>query len=258
MDWSRIAAKLNAELARQRLSAQALARRAGVDRKTVDRLRAGHGVRQATLTWIEQALGVPLATAAATAEDAAAPVRLAALDYGGYSYALVQPLLGDYLCYRRSFDVIGRLVASHLEVLWDEEHAHLRFVDLQRNRARGGTRHEYRFTGDVLVPSGVGVLHFVVRSNDGRLRAMTTTLPRERHGVFEAKGFLLTLNEIADIGFYPVTTPVLLERVAAADVAGRIGVMESGHADYARVAAALAAIEAKFTPWTSSEPPPAS
>ena len=173
------------------------------------------------------------------APPAAEPARLAALDYGGYSYELVRSLLGDYLYYRRSFDVVGRLVASHLEVHWDEQRDHLCFVDYQHNRARGGARYEYRFAGDVLVPAGVGVLHFVVRSNDGRLRAMTTTLPRERNGVIEAKGFLLTLNEIADIGFYPVTTPVLLERVGADTIAGRIGVMESGHADYARVAAAL-------------------
>ena len=175
---------------------------------------------------------------------------MAALDYGGYSYELVQPYLGDYLCYRRSFDVVGRLVASHVEVHWDDERDHLCFVDYQHNRARGGERFEYRFAGDVLAPAGLGVLHFVVRSNDGRLRAMTTTLPRERNGVFEAKGFLLTLNEIADIGFYPVTTPVQLERVTRGDVAARIGVMESGHDDYARVAAALAAIERKFTPWS--------
>ncbi|MCA8967637.1 MAG: hypothetical protein KDC48_22340 [Planctomycetes bacterium] len=246
MDWSRIATKLNAELARQRLSAQALARRAGVDRKTVDRLRAGQGVRQTTLTWIEQALGVSLVAAPPAAE----PARLAALDYGGYSYELVRSLLGDYLYYRRSFDVVGRLVASHLEVHWDEQRDHLCFVDYQHNRARGGEHFEYRFAGDVLAPAGLGVLHFVVRSNDGRLRAMTTTLPRERNGLFEAKGFLLTLNEIADIGFYPVTTPVQLERVTTADVAARIGVMESGHGDYARVAAALIAIEQKFTPWS--------
>ena len=148
MDWSRIATKLNAELARQRLSAQALARRAGVDRKTVDRLRAGQGVRQTTLTWIEQALGVSLVAAPPAAE----PARLAALDYGGYSYELVRSLLGDYLYYRRSFDVVGRLVASHLEVHWDEQRDHLCFVDYQHNRARGGARYEYRFAGDVLVP----------------------------------------------------------------------------------------------------------
>jgi transcriptional regulator with XRE-family HTH domain len=253
MDWKRIAETLNSELGRQRLSSQDLARKAGVDRKTVDRLRAGQVVRVHTLEWIEQALGHPLSP-----QEQSSP-EVAPMSYGGYRLDMVRDYEGDYLCYRRSFDLPGRAVVSHVGVFWDEAKGRLCFDDYQHNRGPDGEDYEYRFSGDVLIPPGLGVLHFVVRSDDGRLRAMTTTLPRDRGEVVDMKGFLLTLNEISDIGFYPVTSPVLFERdlpgLPAEELAGRIGVLESGAPDYERIAEGLAAVEKKFTPWNLASCP---
>ena len=163
-DWALIAEHLNDCLAKSRLSSQDLARKAGVDRKTVDRLRAGHSVRTQTLQWIEQALGVQLGQRSDSRTATSDP------EYGGYQRSVVEPYVGEYTGYRRSFDKPRQLIASYLAIHWDSGVNALRFTETQHNQADGGREYAYEFAGDVLIPPNLGVMHLVVRSGDGRIR----------------------------------------------------------------------------------------
>ncbi len=241
-DWTQIAAELNAHLARERLSAQDVARRAGVDRKTIERLRAGRAVRAQTLTWIEQALGVRLGTDAAAGSAGIAPAAL-----GGYHHETVAPLLGEYLAVRRSFDTPGRLIASALEITWDSRRPALTFAEAQRNRGAAGKVYNYRFAGEVSIPPNLGIMHFMVRSDDGRVRLTTTGMPREEDGTLIMKGFLLTLNELRDIGYYPVTSPVFFAR-RHAGLRLTSGSVEPDAPGHAWAEALLTEIAHKFLP----------
>lgn len=252
-DWPRIADRLNALLAERRLASQDLAAKAGVDRKTIDRLRSGRPVRLQTLQWIEQALKAPL-----QAVPVEAPPDTAAGELGGYRRAAVEGLIGDWLCYRRSFDRARQLVASQVRILWDRSRPGLQFREHQHNRGPAGQDYEYHFDGDVLLPPNLGVLHLVVRSGDGRIRLVSTSMPRDEHGPATMKGFLLTLNEIADIGYYPASSPVFLAKLPAgttpAETQGQTGVLTPTHERFAWAEAILYGTERKFLPWRGGVP----
>lgn len=237
-DWKHVAQQLNAHLAATRLSSADVARKAGVDRKTVDRLRAGNAVRPQTLAWIEQALKIDLGQTGATPANAPS-------GFGGYQREAVSDYVGEYVAHRRSFDNPGRIIASQLSVAWDEEVGALRFHEAQDNRLASGKNYAYRFGGDVLIPPNLGVVNFVVRSNDGRVRLISTSLPRDDDGTLFLKGFILTLNEIRDIGYYPVTSPIFLARRG-----GRItldtGIIDPGDQTHRWAESILAEIERKF------------
>ena len=244
-DWNHIADRLNSHLAKARLSSQDVALKAGVDRKTVDRLRAGRAVRQQTLQWIEEALKLELREIASPKSDDAAPTV-----FGGYRKDTVSAYVGEYTGYRRSFDTPDHIIASYLEISWNDDAGALGFTENQRNRADSGKAYEYHFGGDVLIPPNLGVLHFVVRSGDGRVRLISTSMPREEQGALSMKGFILTLNELSDIGYYPVTSPIFFAKKAGASMPGT-GVIGRDDERFAWADEILRDIEFKFLPYRS-------
>jgi len=157
------------------------------------------------LSWMEQALGLTL-------EDCQPSKARAPASFGGYQRDAVIEYAGDYVAFRRSFDTPGRIIASQLAIEWDQSAGALRFHEAQDNRSDSGKAYAYRFGGDVLIPPNLGVINLVVRSDDGRVRLMSMSMPREDNGTLMMKGFLLTLNEIQDIGYYPVSSPAFLAR----------------------------------------------
>lgn len=241
-DWKRVAERLNQHLARKRLSSRDVARKAGVDRKTVDRLRAGQAVRPSTLQWIEEALKIDLSGATQARETDAAP-----LSHGGYRKQAVIDYAGRYTAYRRSFDSPGHLIASSLQILWDETLPALRFREAQHNRDQRGKSYEYHFEGDILIPPNLGVMHFMVRSEDGRVRLISTSMPRQEDDTLVIKGFLMTLNEIRDIGYYPVTSPILLAKNPGTTPPAT-GVVAPGDERYDWAMDMLTGIEDKYLP----------
>ena len=240
-DWKQIARQLNEHMASARLSSQDLANRAGVDRKTVDRIRAGQAVRTRTLQWVEQALGIELGAPRAIAEGIA-PAR-----FGGYRYESVASYVGAYIACRRSFDAPGRIIAGWLEIRWDDDVGALRFSEHQDNRGASGKAYTYQFGGDVLIPPNLGVMHLVVRSDDGRVRTISTSMPREDDGTLYMRGFILTLNEIRDIGYYPVTSPIFLAKTGER-VTREPGVIDETDPDFLWANNILDDIEQKFLP----------
>ena len=238
-DWKLIAAQLNDHLTTSRMSSQDLANKAGIDRKTVERLRNGQAVRTQTLQWVEQALKT------AFGQPAISATTSSPASFGGYQRDSVATYVGEYVAFRRSFDTVGRIIASHLQISWNEQGNALSFNESQDNRLASGKAYAYRFGGDVLIPPNLGVMHFVVRSDDGRVRLISTSMPREDDGTLYMKGFILTLNELRDIGYYPVTSPIFLARVGGA-VALETGVIESGATRYDWAEDILKNIEGRF------------
>ena len=242
-DWKHIADHLNTYLSKVRLSSQDVAAKAGVDRKTVDRLRAGRAVRQQTLQWIEEALKLELTKKAPSGSDEAAPTA-----FGGYGKDAVSTYVGEYTGYRRSFDTSDHIIASYLEVSWNGDAGALGFTENQRNRSDSGKAYEYHFGGDVLIPPNLGVLHFVVRSEDGRVRLISTSMPREEQGTLYMKGFILTLNELRDIGYYPVTSPIFFAKQGGESVL-QTGVIGRDDERFTWADEILGDIERKFLPY---------
>lgn len=240
-DWKLIARQLNERLDEERMSSLELANKAGVDRKTVERLRGGHAVRGKTLQWIEQALKTTLGNPVGDNPDAAPA------SFGGYLRSAVSTYVGEYIACRRSFDTATRIIASYLEIHWDEQARVLRFNESQDNRLASGKAYAYHFDGDVLIPPNLGVMHFVVRTANGLVRQISTSMPREDGGTLYMKGFILTLNELRDIGYYPVCSPIFLARAGAAVTAGT-GILQAGDAGYAWANEILDDIEQKFLP----------
>jgi transcriptional regulator with XRE-family HTH domain len=240
-DWKYIARQLNEHLAEGRLSTRDVANKAGVDRKTVDRLRQGRAVRAQTLQWIEQALKTEFGHPDDTV-DVTAAAR-----FGGYRRDTVEAYIGTYLAFRRSFDTVERIIASYLEIIWDETLGALSFAESQDNRLASGRAYAYRFGGEILIPPNLGVMNFVVCSNDGRVRLISTAMPREEDGSLYMKGFILTLNELRDIGYYPVTSPIFLVR-GTADRQLETGVIEKDDPRYGWAQAILQDIEINFLP----------
>ncbi len=242
-DWKHIADHLNSHLSKARLSSQDVASRAGVDRKTVDRLRAGRAVRPQTLQWIEEALKLELIGKVPSESDDAAPTA-----FGGYRKDAVSTYVGEYTGYRRSFDTSDHIIASYLEISWNGGAGALSFTENQRNRSDSGKAYEYHFGGDVLIPPNLGVLHFHVRSEDGRVRLISTSMPREEQGTLFMKGFILTLNELRDIGYYPVTSPIFFAKKAS-ESALQAGVIGRDEDRFAWADEILSDIEKKFLPY---------
>lgn len=240
-DWKQIAEAVNQALSAARWSSQDLANKAGVDRKTVDRLRQGRAVRTQTLTWIEQALKISLSEGDGVNPD------VAPADFGGYRKDAVISYAGEYIALRRSFDQASRIIASFLEIYWDERLPALRFHESQENRLASGKTYAYEFGGDVLMPPNLGVMNLTVRSNDGRVRLISTSMPRDENGILMMKGFILTLNEIQHIGYYPVCSPILIRRQSS-DEPLQTGVIDPSDVRYNNARSMLDEIEQRFLP----------
>lgn len=129
-----IAARVREELARRRLSRQALADLAKISISTLEKALAGR--RPFTLTTtirLEEALGAPLRAPSRAA--AAPPTGLAPEMLGAYSRTAVAWLEGEYLTLRPSFEEPGAVYAYRTDVAWDEPSSSLVFREAARQDA---------------------------------------------------------------------------------------------------------------------------
>ncbi|MCB2087454.1 MAG: helix-turn-helix transcriptional regulator [Sphingomonadaceae bacterium] len=196
IDNGAIAARLREEIARRRISRQALADMARVSLSTLEKALSGsRPFTLATVVRLEDALATPL-----RAQPAAAPTTpgLAPEHMGSYVRPAVQWIEGDYLTLRPSFGETDAIYAYRTHIEWDEEAGHLTFAESDRADS------DFSQAGYVSMPNLSGHT-YLVTSESGQFRlVMLGRATRERR-MF---GLLSTLQVGAGSQLVPVSCPI--------------------------------------------------
>ncbi len=220
----RIAGKLREELARRRMSRQALADAARVSMSTLEKALTGsRPFTLATVIRLEEALDVCLRDAPSVAQQG--PV-IAPAELGAYARTAVRWLEGRYLVLRPHPHECGVISAYALTIGWREAEGWLGFQEERGAR-------EIAQEGRVSVPSQSGHVHLVTNA-EGQLRLMTLcrpTLQGEMHGI------LATLLMGRGAHLVPAALPIALvswDRAPAREL-GAVSPEAGVHAAYAAI-----------------------
>lgn len=194
-----IAMKLREELARRRISRQALADMARISLSTLEKALSGsRPFTLATVVRIEDVLGAPLrqqVPAAVAADTALAPENM-----GSYSRPAVRWIEGAYVTLRPSFDNPGQIYAYHTEIFWDDAAGHLCFAEAKRADAA------FAQSGFVSMPNLSGHT-YLVTSEAGQFRTIILGRATRERRMF---GLLSTLQVGAGSQLVPVACPIAL------------------------------------------------
>lgn len=201
-----VAELVREELARRRISRQALAEQAKLSLSTLEKVLGGRRpFTLATTVRLEQALGVPLRKGKAAE---AAPVAMNGSEVspdalGAYSRRAVTWLEGTYITVRPSFGDKEAIYAYRTDIAWDAESSSLVFREGERLDAA------YTQYGEVAVPNQSGHI-YLVTNRHGQHRLITVSRPTilgEMYGIITTllagRGSLLT-PIAAPIAFLPV------------------------------------------------------
>jgi transcriptional regulator with XRE-family HTH domain len=133
---SEVGQRVREEIARRRLSRQALADMAKISLSTLEKALAGtRPFTLATTLRIEAALGLMLRPSAAAAAIAPAP-DIAPENMGAYARSAVGWVEGRYLTLRPSFGTPNAVYACVTTIRWLDEQGHLAFAESERVDAR--------------------------------------------------------------------------------------------------------------------------
>jgi transcriptional regulator with XRE-family HTH domain len=198
------------EIARRRISRQALADMARISLSTLEKALAGkRSFTLATLLRIEEALGVNLRTnggapaATATASDVAPETM------GAYARSAVTWIEGRYLTLRPSFGTPGGLFAYLTTIRWVSEKACLGFAESGRSDSR------FEQAGHVSMPNLSGHI-YLVTNEQGQYRLAILSRPTIDGQLF---GILTTLEVGSGSQLVPAAAPVALRKLAEAEEA---------------------------------------
>src|SRR3954462_15467457 len=146
--------RVREELARRRLSRQALADMAKISLSTLEKSLSGtRPFTLATTIRLEEALGVPLRPGAAPTPPFSHD--LAPEHMGAYGRAAGRWIEGRYLTLRPSFGSPGDIFAYVTTIRWVDEAGHLGFAESQRLDAR------FEQAGHVSMPNLSGHIYLV-------------------------------------------------------------------------------------------------
>lgn len=229
----KIAETIREEIARRRMSRQALAEQAKLSLSTLEKVLGGRRpFTLATTVRLEQALGVSLRKAGDKGGDQSdsAPVKPAAGgdvapdSLGAYSRRAASRLEGVYLTLRPSFGDKEAVYAYRTEIGWDAAASSLVF--------REGERQDSAYTqwGEVALPNESGFIYLVTNRN-GQHRLITVSRPTitgEMYGIITTllAGRGSTLTPIAAaIAFLPINS-------VASPTMGRISPNDPNYALY--------------------------
>jgi transcriptional regulator with XRE-family HTH domain len=214
------------EIARRRMSRQALAEQAKLSLSTLEKALGGRRpFTLATIVRLEQALGVSLRKApVAPAPAPATNGDIAPDSLGAYSRRAVTWIEGTYVTVRPSFGDGAAVYAYRTEISWDAAASSLVF--------REGERLDKAFTqfGEVAVPNQSGFV-YLVTNRHGQHRLITVSRPTitgEMYGIITTllagRGSLLT----------PVAAPIafLPSRAIADPTLGRVTTDDPNYAVY--------------------------
>ena len=205
-----VAETIREEIARRRISRQALAEQAKLSLSTLEKVLGGRRpFTLATTVRLEQALGVSLRKAQDKTrdktQDFAAPVNgdVAPDSLGAYSRRAVTWLEGVYVTVRPSFGDKEAIYAYRTEIAWEAAVSSLVFREGERTDAA------YTQFGEVAVPNQSGFI-YLVTNRHGQHRLITVSRPTivgEMYGIITTllagRGSLLT-PIAAPIAYVPV------------------------------------------------------
>jgi transcriptional regulator with XRE-family HTH domain len=203
-----VAELVREELARRRISRQALAEQAKLSLSTLEKVLGGRRpFTLATTVRLEQALGVSLRKG--KAHDAASPPaavngsEVSPDGLGAYSRRAVAWLEGTYITVRPSFGDKEAIYAYRTDIAWDASSSSLVFREGERLDAA------YTQYGEVAVPNQSGHI-YLVTNRHGQHRLITVSRPTimgEMYGIITTllagRGSLLT-PIAAPIAFLPI------------------------------------------------------
>ena len=194
-----IAAKLREEMARRRISRQALADMARISLSTLEKALSGsRPFTLATVVRIEDVLGTSLRR-----QDNAAPsldALLAPEAMGSYSRPAVRWIEGGYLTLRPSFSEPEAIYAYRTEIFWDETSSYLRFAESERADSA------FTQAGFVSMPNLSGHT-YLVTSEEGQYRLIMLGRGTRERRMF---GLLSTLQVGSGSQLVPVACPIAL------------------------------------------------
>jgi transcriptional regulator with XRE-family HTH domain len=221
-----VADLIREEIARRRMSRQALAEQAKLSLSTLEKALGGRRpFTLATIVRLEQALGVSLRKApVAPAPAPAVSGDVAPDSLGAYSRRAVTWIEGTYVTVRPSFGDSEAVYAYRTAILWDATVSSLVF--------REGERQDKAFTqfGEVAVPNQSGFI-YLVTNRHGQHRLITVSRPTitgEMYGIITTllagRGSLLT----------PIAAPIafLPSRAIADPTLGRVSAGDPNYAIY--------------------------
>lgn len=211
-----IADQVREELARRRMSRQALADLAKISISTLEKALAGsRPFTLATTVRLEQALGRRLREAPAAPASAPQSAGFAPAELGSYSRPAMGWIEGEYLTLRPSFGDPSSIYAYRTDISWSDEASRMIF--------REGERLDAAFTqfGEVSAPHQSGHI-YLVTNRHGQHRLIVLSRPTIDGAMY---GVLTTLLAGRGSQLTPVSAAIALlplKRGEAA-VAGRIG-----------------------------------
>lgn len=217
-----IAASLREELARRRISRQALADMARISLSTLEKALSGsRPFSLATVVRIEDVLGASLRSKPASVTQSAGAL-LAPAHMGSYSRPAVRWIESSYLTLRPAFSEPGSIYAYLTEIFWDEAGGHLGFAESERADST------FTQTGFVSMPNLSGHT-YLVTSEEGQYRfVMLGRGTRERR----MYGLLSTLQAGSGSQLLPVACPIALVPLEQIE-SPRFGVLTPNAEDYA-------------------------
>ena len=196
-----VAQALRSEMAKRRLTQEALAALTGLSLATVGRTLRGK-FRPETIMLIESKLDVPLRAAGRTGST------VAAAEYGSYHYDAVSHLVGEYLCARRAFSQPGQLALYPISIRWSPEPAGLAFSE---TNSIGRTNYSQK--GFIYVPPGCAYLHLATVDR-GSVRLITVSFVADKLVDTEPmRGLILTLYNPVASSHIPAVSPFVMFRL---------------------------------------------
>lgn len=233
-----ISNRLREELARRRISRQALADMARISLSTLEKAMTGsRPFTLATVVRIEDVLDTPLRRRREVQEVA----RLAPEHMGSYGRPAVRWIEGEYVTLRPSFGEPGSIYAYRTEIAWDNEEGHLRFAEADRIDAA------FAQSGFVSMPSLSGHI-YLVTSESGQFRMIVLGRATRDQRMF---GLLTTLQVGVGTQLVPTACPIaFIPRVQLPDVEyGLAGPGDPRHPAYSKILGT--ALGNDFCRWSS-------
>jgi transcriptional regulator with XRE-family HTH domain len=221
------AMRVREEIARRRLSRQAVADKAGISLSTLEKALSGRRpFTLATVVRLEAVFEMNLRPNGHAAETGAA-AGVAADELGSYNRAAVAWLEGPHLTIRPSFGDPKCVYAYRTDITWDDTRNCLTFREAERVDA------DFTQFGSIAVPHQSGHIYFVTnRHGQHRLVVVAKpTITGEMHGL------LTTLLAGRGAHLSPVSTPIVLKPILAGEkpAFGKITPAHDAHSGYARL-----------------------